>query len=68
MAINLPKIVVDRRIGGLEKCMIALDRMDYVDRRIGGLETILRDALIEMLVDRRIGGLEKLRPYPITFH
>lgn len=51
-------IAVNRRIGGLEKMLWALEALGVVNRRIGGLETGKCDRSTKVPVNRRIGGLE----------
>ena len=53
-------ILVDRRIGGLEKSRKKPLTKQVVDRRIGGLEISDLYFLFILWVDRRIGGLENL--------
>ena len=50
--------VVNRRIGGLEKCQLGCLQVASVNRRIGGLENNQLTLCLALMVNRRIGGLE----------
>ena len=51
-------VLINRRIGGLEKSPPHTMVRPYINRRIGGLETTYQGRPIILPINRRIGGLE----------
>ena len=55
---GVSRMLVQRRIGGLEKTTPGVFIVFTVQRRIGGLERNMAQPLFYLKVQRRIGGLE----------
>ena len=62
------RLIVNRRIGGLEILALLLIPLFQVNRRIGGLEIDEHYCSAQTAVNRRIGGLEKYQSFFLLAH